>query len=242
MLGSKPVSTPLVVGTSLTANDDIALINATMYRQVISGLHHPHMTKPDIFFYCEKLSQFMYVSSEHHWGAIKRLLRYLNGTRSLSIRLLADTPQTLRGFSDADWASNPYDHTSTSTFLIFLGANPISTTTATATELQWVKLQWVKLLLSKLLIPRQSSPTLFSDNLGVIYLSTNPVFHSLMKHLAIDYHFVCDLVQSSELHVTHVSAGDHLADALTKSLSRPRLLSLCNKVVLSLAHHLERAY
>ena len=32
MLGSKPVSTPLVVGTSLTAKDDAAPVNATMYR------------------------------------------------------------------------------------------------------------------------------------------------------------------------------------------------------------------
>ena len=51
-----------------------------------------------------------------------------------------------------------------------------------------------------------------------------------MKHLAIDYHFVHDLVQSSELRVAHVSASDQLANALTKSLSRPRLISLCNKI------------
>ena len=32
MLGSKPVSTPLAVGTSLTASDGTASVNATMYR------------------------------------------------------------------------------------------------------------------------------------------------------------------------------------------------------------------
>ena len=51
-----------------------------------------------------------------------------------------------------------------------------------------------------------------------------------MKHLAIDYHFALDLVQSSELRVAYVSASDQLANALTKSLSWPRLLSLCNKI------------
>ena len=60
---------------------------------------------------------------------------------------------------------------------------------------------------------------MFSNNLGATYLSANPVFHSCMKHLAIDCHFVRDLVQSSELCVAHVSIGDQLADALTKSLS-----------------------
>ena len=63
-------------------------------------------------------------------------------------------------------------------------------------------------MLSKLLAPLRLLPTLFLDNLGVTYLSANLVFHSCMKHLAIDYHFVRDLVQSSELRVVHVSAGD----------------------------------
>ena len=73
-------------------------------------------------------------------------------------------------------------------------------------------------------------PTLFSNNLGVTYLSDNPFFHSLMKHLAIDYHFVCDLVYSFELRAVHVSAGDQLANALTNSLSPPSLFYLCSKI------------
>ena len=93
-------------------------------------------------------------------------------------------------------------------FLIFLGANPISWSSTkqrivacSSTEAEYraiaatsVELQWVKLLLSKLLAPVQLPSTLFSDNLGATYLSANPVFHSHMKHLTIDYHFVCDLV------------------------------------------------
>ena len=50
-----------------------------------------------------------------------------------------------------------------------------------------------------------------------------------MKHLAIDYHFVRDLVQSSALRIVHASSGDQLADTLTKTLPRPRLLDLCDK-------------
>ena len=51
-----------------------------------------------------------------------------------------------------------------------------------------------------------------------------------MKHILIDYHFIRDLVQSSELRVIHVSASDQLVDALTKSLSPSRLIYLCNKI------------
>ena len=77
-------------------------------------------------------------------------------------------------------------------------------------------------MLSELLTPVQLLPTLFLDNLGATYLFANPVFHSRMKHLMIDYYFVCDLV--------HVSAGNQRADALTKSLSRSRLFYLCKKI------------
>ena len=150
----------------------------------------------------------------------------------------------MHGFSDADWAGNPHDRTSTTTFLIFLGANPISYSSTKQRIIAWfstkaeyrviaiaaAKLQLVKSLRSKLLVLVQSLPTLFSDNFGATYIFANPVFHSHMKHLAIDYHFVCYLVQSSKLCVAHVSTGDQLADALTKSLSRPRLPSLCNKI------------
>ena len=92
------------------------------------------------------------------------------------------------------------------------------------------ELQWVKSLMSELLVLVQSPPTLFLDNLGATYLSANRVFHSCMTHLAIGYHFVIDLIQSSELCVFHVSTGDQLVDALTKSLSWSRLFSLCNKI------------
>ena len=78
------------------------------------------------------------------------------------------------------------------------------------------ELKWVKSLLSELLVLVQLLPTLFSNNLGVTYLSANHVFHSRMKHLVIDYHFVHD--QLSELRVVHVFADDQLFDALTKPL------------------------
>ena len=56
MLDSKPISTPLAVGTSLTATDGSVPINATMYRQVVGGLQHLLMTCPDISFIVNKLS------------------------------------------------------------------------------------------------------------------------------------------------------------------------------------------
>ena len=109
----------------------------------------------------------MHAPSEQHLGAVKLPLCYLNGTKSFGIRLLADTPLVLHGFFDANWAGNLDDSTSTSAFLIFLGANPISwsstkqhTFARFSTEAEYraietivVELLWVKLLFSELLAP-----------------------------------------------------------------------------------------
>nr|KYP76775.1 hypothetical protein KK1_021029 [Cajanus cajan] len=39
---------------------------------------------------------------------------------------------------------------------------------------------------------------------------------SRMKHIAIDYHFVRDLVNKKELNVSHVPSSHQLVDLLTK--------------------------
>ena len=78
---------------------------------------------------------------------------------------------------------------------------------STATEIQWIKS-----LLSDLLFPVITPAVFFTDNLGATYLSANPIFHSRMKHLVIAYHFVHDLVQASELRVTHIPTEDPLQE------------------------------
>ncbi|KAH1129579.1 hypothetical protein J1N35_000957 [Gossypium stocksii] len=82
-----------------------------------------------------------------------------------------------------------------------------------------VELRWPGYLLSKLgvIIPQQ--PVIYCDNVGAIHLYANPVFHSRMKPVALDYHFIHEQVQSGCLRVSHISTTNQLADALTQPLS-----------------------
>lgn len=50
-------------------------------------------------------------------------------------------------------------------------------------------LAWVQSLLYELGISLNQSPMIYYDNVGANYLCVNPMFHSYMKHIAIDFHF-----------------------------------------------------
>jgi len=71
------------------------------------------------------------------------------------------------------------------------------------------------------------------DNLSSTYLTQNLVYHTRMKHISIDIHFVRALVQQGKLKIQHVSTIDQLADCLTKPLSKARHHYLRNKIGVS---------
>ncbi|KAK3005015.1 hypothetical protein RJ639_016132, partial [Escallonia herrerae] len=79
---------------------------------------------------------------------------------------------------------------------------------------------WLTNLLRELRFPLKAIPRILCDNVGMTYICENPMFHSKMKHIAIDFHFVRDQVQRKEVEVKHLHSADQVADVLTKPLPR----------------------
>lgn len=52
------------------------------------------------------------------------------------------------------------------------------------------KLFWIRSLLHKLKASIQSAPVIYYDNVGTTYICANPILHSKMKHIKVDFHFV----------------------------------------------------
>jgi hypothetical protein len=227
--------------------DGTAPCNSTEFRSIIGGLQYLSLTRPDICFAVNKLSQFMHQPIVTHWSAAKRLLRYLKKTIFLGIHINRQSSFDVTTFADADWVGNYDDRTSTSAYITFLGINPISWSSKkqcavarSSTEAEYRSLAtamfetvWLLSLFKDLCLPIPSPPRLLCDNLGATHLSFNPVQHSRMKHIQIDLHFVCDMVQRKILNVQHVNTHDQLADFLTKPLSSQRLHSLLLKIGLA---------
>lgn len=223
---------PLSATEPLSLIDQSPTVDATPYRKLVGSLQYLAFTRPDISFSINKLSHFMHAPLQTHWQALKRLLRYLKGTIHHGLVLNRNSSLTLSAFSDSDWGGVHSAGRSTTAYLLYLGTNIVSwrstrqkIVSRSSTEAEYKALEnasaeliWLKNLLHELGVPKTTAPTLFCDNTGATYLCANPIYHSRMKHVALDYHFVREQIALGLLKVLHVHSQDQLADMLTKPL------------------------
>ncbi|CAJ2670693.1 unnamed protein product [Trifolium pratense] len=179
-----------------------------------------------------------------HLQHLKRLLRYLKNTINFGIMMQKSSTTNLLAYTDADWGGNADDRTSTTAYIIFFGGNPVSwlskkqkTVARSSTEAEYravatstAEIMWLTNLLGELGISSLAPPKLLCDNIAATYLCSNPVLHSRMKHISLDYHFVREQVQAGKLQVSHVSTKDQLADILTKPLATAKFEDLRDKI------------
>lgn len=204
MDGAKEVATPLNSSVVLTSMDGSPTVDPTPYRKLVGSLQYLAFTRPDVSFAVNRLSQFMHSPTQIHWQALKRVLRYLKGTIHHGLFLNKGSSLDLKAFSDSDWGGASNGGRSTTAYILYLGSNIISWRSArqksvsrSSTEAEYkalanaaAEVTWVQHLLHDLGLESSKPPTLFCNNTGATYLCANPVYHSRMKHVALDYHFV----------------------------------------------------
>ena len=61
-----------------------------------------------------------------HYAAVLYILRYIKGTLFHGLFYSAQSPLVLRAFSNADWAGDPTDRRSTTSYCFLLGSSLIS--------------------------------------------------------------------------------------------------------------------
>jgi hypothetical protein len=64
-----------------------SLENPSLYRTIVGALQYATITKPDIVYAVNKVSQLIHCPTTIRWGAVKRILRYLTGSISHGITL-----------------------------------------------------------------------------------------------------------------------------------------------------------
>ncbi|XP_050315536.1 uncharacterized protein LOC126750078 [Anthonomus grandis grandis] len=123
----KPVNTPMEKGLCFDKPDPSVYQKELPYQQFLSSLVYISvLTRPDITFAVNFLSQFNNCYTEQRWKCAKRLLRYLQGTKGYCLACKRDSNYDLRGYVDADFASNEIDRRSYTGFVFMLSGGSIS--------------------------------------------------------------------------------------------------------------------
>ncbi|KAH9705793.1 retrovirus-related pol polyprotein from transposon RE1 [Citrus sinensis] len=232
MLDSKGCNTLMSVADKLYKDKGKLFENPSLYKSVIGSLQYVTLTRPDIAFIVNKLSQFLVAPTMLHWQACKRVLRYLQCTTTYGIQFYNSKSFSLTAFSDADWGSDPDDRRSVGGYCIFLGSNLVSwsskkqnVVSQSSTELEYRALAlttsevlWISYLLQELRVQLTNTPVLYCDNKSAEALASNPKYHSRTKHIELDIYFVREHIAKKEFVVEHVSSSNQLANVLTKPL------------------------
>ncbi|XP_020412069.1 uncharacterized protein LOC109947077 [Prunus persica] len=231
MVECKPCSTPAKPYQQFLKDEGVSLQDPTPYRSLVGALQYLTFTRPDIAYAVNSVCQFMTAPTDIHFGAVKRILRYLKGTSHYGITYTSSDMQLLV-YSDSDWAGDPNTRCSTTGYVVYLGNNPISwqskkqtSVSRSSTEAEYKALahsasevSWIQQVLKDMHLFLATPPILHCDNLSALALSSNPVFHSRIKHLDTDFHFVRERVQRGDIHVQYVPTQEQVADVLTKGL------------------------
>nr|XP_043639383.1 uncharacterized mitochondrial protein AtMg00810-like [Erigeron canadensis] len=232
MLGCKPMHTPLEMNITVkpfTKNGKM-LDNITVYQKLIGKLIYLTLTRPDISYSVQCLSQFMHAPSQEHFDLGLRILRYVKKAPGKGLFVQKGNNSLLTGYVDYDWARCVTTRKSVTSFTVYLGNTLVSwkskkqpTVAKSSAEAEYRALAavtceiiWLKNLLLDFGITCSIPVNVHCDSKAAIQIAANPVFHEKTKHLEIDLYFVREKISAGLLNTVKIQSELNAADVFTK--------------------------
>lgn len=234
---ANPISTPadpnVILNTATSPFED-----PHKFRSAIGALMYAARgTRPDIIFALYSLSRFAPSSGPEHWTAVKRIFRYLKGTKDMSIQYNGNINKIeIIGYSNASYAKDRVDRRSTTGHCCFLADGVISwtskkqpTISLSSMEAEYIsgtsatqQIVWLRSLLSDLGFQQNEATVLYVDNQSAIGLAQDPRFHNRSKHIDVKFHYIREKTDEEVITPMWISTDEMIADILTKGLARPK--------------------
>jgi transposase InsO family protein len=215
------------------------------YRSILGQLLHLVNTRPDIAHEVNVAARHGAEPTSIAVAALKRIVRYLAGTRNIGLLFQGDahcTVPMLHAFSDADWASanDEMRRRSTSGVLIKLSDGPVSwlskrqTLVALSTaEAEYIaacraaqSIYHLRVLCAEMGIPQLEPTPLAVDNESAVRAITAEAMSKMTKFVAVRYHYVRQMERLRHINVHWVPTKEQEADIFTKCLSRDNFLRM----------------
>jgi hypothetical protein len=222
---SRPVATPMAMKLHKRKPDEEAC-DLTIYQSLIGSLMYAMTaTRPDIAYAIGVLSRYNHDPSNEHLVALKRVFRYLNGTKDWRLRfggalgestLGGEGEGALRCYVDSDYAGCPDDYKSTSGLVITFGgavdwrSRKQKSTTQSTTDAEYyafavgcMRLTQISHLLKELGIP--TIPYVFSDSQSLIASIKNRIYRgTAVAHIATKYYLAADMARDRVIDLSYV--------------------------------------
>lgn len=244
MQDSKPSKIPMDPGYYKLHDKSKQLERNDEYRAAIGSLLYLSVnTRPDIAASVGILSRKVCCPSEVDWVEVKRILRYLKGTKSycpMLGNLNHSENQTFYGYADADWAECTDDRKSNTGFLFKLFGGTISwasrkqtCVTLSSTEAEYValseacqELKWLKLLLLDFNEFVSDPTVIYEDNQSCLKIVDNEKIGARTKHIDVKFHFAREMKSDGGVIFEYCPSSDMVADMLTKPLANVKIKRL----------------
>ncbi|KAL0641314.1 hypothetical protein Bca4012_102595 [Brassica carinata] len=248
VLGGKIAKTPLEEGYKVLREGEVEenqlFEDAKLYRRMVGKLIYLTITRPDICFAVNQVSQHMQAPKVHHWKMVDRILRYLSGSHGQGVWMGCNGSTEVVGYCDADWAEDRVDRRSTTGYCTFIGGNlvtwkskkqkVISCSSAEAEYRAMLKLTnelvWIKGILKHLEIEQSTPMTMHCDNQAAIHIASNSVFHERTKHIEVDCHKVRQMIILGVILPCYTRSEDQLADVFTKAARLKTMESILSRL------------
>ena len=173
------------------------------YHKAVGSLMYATLgTRPDICYTVQTVSKFNNKPGLAHWEAVKRIFKYLIGTKNLWLSY-GSLMKELLGYADAD-SSMSEDRRAISGYTFMVNGGAVSWSTKqqelislSTTESEYVAIThaakealWLRTMISQLFGVILPPTTLFSDNQLAITLTKEHQYHACTKHINIHFHFI----------------------------------------------------
>jgi hypothetical protein len=198
-------------------------VDITHYQRVVGNLRYLVHTRPDLAFTVGYVSRFMQRPTTEHQQAVKKILRYVEGTSDYGLHYpRCPGAEHFIGYSDSDLTGDINISKSTSGTLFFLGKCLISwqsvkqqVVALSSCEAEYIiattastQALWLARLLGDLLGRDAEAVGLRVDSKSALALAKNLVFHERSKHIRIKYHFIRSCLDEGSIKAGYINTKD----------------------------------
>jgi hypothetical protein len=100
----KPITTPMQTNCKLSKDDDSKSTDQRKYRSMIGILLYVTTSRPDVMKVVGHVARFQEEPKESHVIVVKRIFRYLKGTKEFGLWYPKGKYLSLIAYTDLDWA------------------------------------------------------------------------------------------------------------------------------------------